>query len=173
MQLATQRPALSLILCFAAASCAYRAALTAPPALVDAQAQPVKKAELELLHNRVRYFAVLVENFAEENGVYPTLPRASGLEPYRLLDSVLPESDVHRFPTSDLDGRDLLYWSDGKGYVVIAVGSDGKADMDYPEILSVPGSHAKALCRGESGDPASDVIFWNGQLCTWHGLPKP
>ncbi len=162
-----------LILWLAATFLSYRASLAAPPAAVDAQARPFNKPEIELLHNRIRHFAVLVEDFAKTNGVYPTILRGTGLQPYRLLESALPEADIHRYPATDLDGRDLLYWSDGKGYAVIAVGSDGKPDMDYATILSVPGPNARAVCRGESSDPASDIVFWNGQLCTWHGNPKP
>ena len=173
MREAKRRSALGLSLWFAAASFGHQVLLAAPPAVVDAQADPVARAQLETLHNRVRYFAVLVENFASNNGAYPKVARARGLEPYRLLEILLPEPEIHRFPATDLEGRDLLYWSDGAQYVVIAVGSDGKPDMDYVAILSIPGSHGKAICRGESGDPSTDVVFVNGQLCTWRGLPKP
>lgn len=98
-------------------------------------------------------------------------PAVSSLTPVK---EVLARSGVASYfpeglPEIDGYGSDLLYWSDGRSFVLVGRGADKKPDKDYNALLSGDALDPKLiyerLCKQKSNDPSADVTMVSDMWC--------
>jgi hypothetical protein len=133
---------------------------------IDAFASKVSLADANAVEVRLQYVAALVEEYSAAHHVYPVGDAAKLVSVESLAAQLGPER-LHRVSATDLAGHEFLYWSDGSGYVLIAVGTAGRPAVDYVSLLSSHGELQKSMCRGANDDSAADIAFLNGQFCSW------
>jgi len=77
----------------------------------------------------IRDIGTAVEAFEADRGKYPG--PTDGLVPIEQIRAQLVPGYAASIPLQDAWGFDMLYRSDGKDYVILSPGKDGKLDMPY------------------------------------------
>jgi type II secretory pathway pseudopilin PulG len=141
-----------LVLVFAA-SLAAGSRAEEKPAPNDLDRQKATMAAL-------RDVATSVETYAVDNKVYPG-PTEGDVDVETLRAKLQPSY------TKDLTAKDawshpLRYWSDGKHYVIVSNGRDGKADQPYDKVTA-----QTKISRFDG-----DIIFRDGMFVQWPEGPQ-
>lgn len=113
----------------------------------------------------LRTIAVAVLEYGIDNNVYPVL--ADGATGAVALRPLLEPDYIRAFPLCDAWRHPYLYCSSGKTFLVYSTGGDTE-DRSYgsssqnalEDILS-------STCSGSSRRPGADIVFANGEPCTW------
>jgi hypothetical protein len=121
----------------------------------------------ELVGNELGRVGHAIECYALDEHSYPG--PSSGLRTFEYLTSFLSPTYVSTLLVTDVWGNEYLYWSDGVNYALISYGSDRAPDLDYSAALGERWEVAREeICKGESHDTASDIVFVNGNHCSWY-----
>ncbi len=124
----------------------FLAALLSAAATVQAQA-PTDREKLAVID--LRALGEAVAAYAAEHGSCPLEGEPMG-PVERLADMVSPPLG-RQFAATDAWGRAYLYWCDGKTYVILTHGADGKPGSRYENV-------------SELGDVGDDLVWSNGHL---------
>jgi hypothetical protein len=114
----------------------------------------------------MRILAAVLDTEAAEAapfpGSTPGLVRAAWLR-----DHLDPRHRRHVGSGRDAWGGAVLYWSDGRNYMLLSLGSDGEPQFDYSAAIPFMG-----IPRASTGsDSADDLLVVNG--VAWRGPTSP
>lgn len=111
---------------------------------------------------RMRILAAVLDIGAAEGLPFPK--PASGIVPAAWLRAHIdPRHRRHLGSGRDAWGHSIRYWSDGRNYMLLSLGSDEEPQFDYSH--DVPFAQ---IPRGTTGpDPTSDLLVVNG--LAWRG----
>jgi hypothetical protein len=110
----------------------------------------------------LRSIGTAIETYSIDQNTYPAQP--NGLLSVDLISPDLSPIYIRNLPVKDPWGNEVLYWSDQSSYIVISMGADGVLDRPY-EIK--PGWLDPGSFLGEYSDPATDMVFCDGQFVQW------
>lgn len=112
------------------------------------------------LHMRI--LAAVLETEAAEAHPFPG--PTEGLVPAASLRTHIgPRHQSHLGSALDAWGNPLLYWSDGRHYLLLSLGSDGEPQFDYSG--AIPFAEVPRASTGT--DPTNDLLVVNG--FAWRG----
>jgi hypothetical protein len=118
-----------------------------------------------LAMTRVRTLGIACEVYASVYNRYP-VGKFGAIEQLtgKFVPEFLPEALV-KGPW----GETIYYWSEGRDYVIIAPGKDGKLDVDYAALLAETAGgwdnfKAKA-CPGARNNIDGDLVWLDGAFC--------
>lgn len=119
----------------------------------------IEQAKLSLAKEELTAIGTLVEEYSEQEGVYPG--GGNGIDdPVERFKSVFEDSEIYLIPNLDPWGQSYRYWTDGSRYFVFTYGPDKRPSLDYSLLLE-PEADWSDICTPR-GD---DMIFENGSLC--------
>jgi hypothetical protein len=105
---------------------------------------------------RMRILSAVIETEAIE-GAYPG--PTNGLVPVSTLDNRLTARlRSHGGAARDAWNNPLLYWSNGRDYLILSLGSDGTRQFDY----SATPPYANVRMAWVGTDPTNDLLIVNG-----------
>jgi hypothetical protein len=83
------------------------------------------------------------------------------------LRPLLEPDYVRAFPLTDAWGQRYFYWSNGKSFLVYSTGGDGE-DRGYgPSLQNGVEDLLSSTCTGPSRSLGADIVFANGEPCSW------
>jgi len=111
---------------------------------------------------RMRILAAVLDSESAEARPFPG--PTPGLVPATVLrDEIEPSHRKYLGSARDAWGHPLLYWSDGRSFMLLSVGSDGEPEFDYSAEIPF----ASIPRRFTGVDPTSDLIVVDG--IAWRG----
>jgi hypothetical protein len=121
-------------------------------------AQPVDGLRPEVLETffRMRVLAAVIDTQAVEN---PLPGPTTGLVPFSSLGAQLvSRARSHGGTVRDAWGNPFLYWSDGRDYLILSLGSDAVMQFDY----SATPPYANVGTGWAGSDPTNDLLIVDG-----------
>lgn len=109
----------------------------------------------------LRSIGTAVEAFAVDHNYYPG--PTNGIVLVETMREHLEPTYIRELPRIDAWERPFLFWSDGRDYMIVSLGSDGVEDIDYDG--SVP--PVAGLGREGTQGYEWDIIFLDGQFAQW------
>ncbi len=123
-------------------------------------------ARQRLIMGEMRDIATAIECFGGERRAYPGPTNA--VVPVEDIKAELVPHYRSFVPLVDAWGSRYLYWSDTRHYVLISVAADRTPDRDYADLLRKGLENSRnSMCAGATGDPDKDLVFIDGQFCSW------